>query len=227
MTKRRRRLLIVLAVAALLGGTLALSPVHWWLYGTWRGEPFYRGWPASYCVARARKAVRLGAPKSVRDFTTAEALVRDYLSQTFADLVWGGPPPFHDWSGLPRLRGMQPDLGPEAIPVLTVLAGDADAGVRFYAAIELQTATVDDPALSVPCLVQLLDDDDPWVRYMAAEGLGRCGPAACVAIPKLRALVGDSASPTKGMVVGWVASGVLKRLERFLPKSVSEAGDPP
>ena len=47
MTRRRRRLLIGLAVLALVG-VLALPGVQWRLIGWAKGEPFYRGRPASY-----------------------------------------------------------------------------------------------------------------------------------------------------------------------------------
>jgi len=179
-----------------------------------RGEPFFQGRPASYYAACARKAVRLGAPSNMRPFTPAELWVRDNLSQTLADLVWGGQMPFYEWCGWPRLRGDWQCPGPAAVPVLMVLAGDADAGVRWYATSALYFAARDDPALAVPGLMQLLDDDEPWVRYEATVGLGKCGPAARVAIPKLRALVNDSASPAKGTVVGVAVSEVLEQLEQ-------------
>src|SRR5262249_49987314 len=150
---------------------------------------FYQGRPASYYAARARSAVRLGTLNGTRNFTPREAWVRDHLSNALADLVWGGPPPFHGWGGIPR--GGQLGLDPDTISVILVMAGDADAGVRWYAMTALQNATLDDLARAVPCYVQLLDEDDPWVRYSAAEGLGHCGPAARVAIPKLKAMVND------------------------------------
>src|SRR5436309_10894633 len=53
MTKRRRRLLLALALLALVG-VLALPGVHWRLIGWWRGEPFYQGRPASYWAAELR-----------------------------------------------------------------------------------------------------------------------------------------------------------------------------
>jgi hypothetical protein len=211
MTKRRRRLLIVLAVLALLGGTLALPPVHWWLCGKWRGDPFYRGRPASYYATQARGAVRLGTLSGVRTFSPPEAWVRDHLSDALANLVWGGPPPFHGWGGMPRSG--QLGLDSETIPVILVMVEDADPGVRLYATVALQNATLDDPDRAIPCLTQLLDDDNPWVRYAAASGLGRCSPAARVALPKLRTLVGDSAACKPGMVVGAAAAEALEQLD--------------
>src|SRR5205823_12329398 len=66
MTRRRRRLLIGLAVLA-LGGVLGLPGVHWRLIGWARGEPFYRGRPATYWSAVLREANYAGSVSSTFD----------------------------------------------------------------------------------------------------------------------------------------------------------------
>jgi HEAT repeat protein len=48
----------------------------------------------------------------------------------------------------------------------------------------------------VPALMQALRDDDLWVRRFAASALGSIGPAARLAIPRLRDLA-ESGDPAQ------------------------------
>jgi hypothetical protein len=174
MTKRRRRLLAGLAVLALLG-VLALPGVHWRLVGWWRGEPVYRGRPASFYADTIRSCFPYGSLLVARTQTPSEQWVRRFLPDCAADLVWGGPPPFEE----------PPDAS--AVPVLLALMADADPAVR-YRAVWAVDITVDPPPSVVPALVGMLDDADVWVRALTADALGRRGPAG-QAVGRLKQLL--------------------------------------
>jgi len=49
----------------------------------------------------------------------------------------------------------------------------------------------DEPARKIAVLVEMLGDEEAWLRATAAENLGRMGPAAKAAVPALRKALGD------------------------------------
>src|SRR4051794_19902865 len=125
MTRRRRRLLTGLAVLGLLG-VLALPGVHWRLVGWWRGEPFYRGRPASHWADEMR-AYQQG------DFMGEgyrESVVRPSgpLAGLRERLGYYVPRESVPAGRLPWASG-----DPAAVPVLTTLLTDHDRNVRLMA----------------------------------------------------------------------------------------------
>jgi hypothetical protein len=127
MTRRRKRLLLGLAVATAVG-VLALPAVHWRVIGWLEDEPFYRGRPSSYYRGRIRDRFQVMPDGFLgpRDLSPAESFVRSHLPGPLADAVLGGPAPF---------LSEQPDSA--ALPTLTALLDDPDPMVRFYAALML------------------------------------------------------------------------------------------
>src|SRR5437879_6351310 len=104
MTRRRKLTFVALVTgAAVVTGLLTNS--HWKVYGWVRGEPFWRGLPASYYAARARRA----HPPSY-SASSAERWARRNLHRNVADALWGEPPPFSNkpWLGSAPLKGQEP-----------------------------------------------------------------------------------------------------------------------
>jgi hypothetical protein len=172
VTKRRRRLIGLLALAA-LAGTVAVPAVHWRLIGWARGEPFYRGRPASYWRAEvaACDVGQVGCPGLV----LGDAPPRPptiYLEPRSGPLdlalQW-----LAEHLGLPGLRGPdEPPLGDgdaSAAPVLIALTGDPDPKVRCYAAQSLGRLHLDGrPA--IPALRRLLDDRSAVLPEITVAG---------------------------------------------------------
>ena len=73
-----------------------------------------------------------------------------------------------------------------AVPMLTALLKDNDAGVRGDAAFALRR--IASRADTVSTLIALLKDKDAAVRWRAARSLGRIGPTAKDAVPVLTEL---------------------------------------
>jgi HEAT repeat protein len=78
---------------------------------------------------------------------------------------------------------------PRAMTALIERASSTDATTRAIAARALGQATK--TAESVQALLRIIGDDDAWVRYYAAQALGRLG--ALEALPALSALLNDAA----------------------------------
>src|SRR5262245_27047215 len=136
MTKWRRRLLIGFLATFVVLGALTLPPVHWGLTGWWRGEPFFRGMPASYYAAQISRM--WGGARS-----PIETSARKHVSDGVADVFWGAP---ETWKGM---FGMLTDPASlDALPVLIALAENADPQVR---------------GLSVSCLSKLNEGAAPAV----------------------------------------------------------------
>jgi hypothetical protein len=171
--KNRRRLLLFAAAAALLFA-LALSGAHWRLYGWCRGEPFYRGRPASYWRGEA---------------AACEAVV---IPGEPVELL---PPPGPFFRLRLRLAQClnRPDLTPEpdcslvncdgsAVPVLIALLGDSDPKVRYLAAQRLGLLNGDGRA-ALPALRELSSD------RAAVPGGATVGDAAAWAVCRIEAFL--------------------------------------
>jgi HEAT repeat protein len=131
MTRRRRRLLISLALLALLG-VLALPGVHWRLIGWWHGEVFYDGRPASCWSSRIQKygyglpdISKHGGRYYVRPYDPLARVKQAFGLANAYDPFVDREVPFFD-----------PD--PDAVPVLIVLLADPEPTVRGYAAVALR-----------------------------------------------------------------------------------------
>src|SRR5438094_7284791 len=131
MTKRK--LLILLTMVGLLA-VLTTPAVRYRLIGWARGEPFWKGMPASYYADRARtfwREPRMGerAYPRCRDTSAAERYLRRHLSGTcdrLLDSIWPICDPFHPNHGYPHDADM--------VPVLIALMSEPERRVRFYAA---------------------------------------------------------------------------------------------
>jgi HEAT repeat protein len=76
-----------------------------------------------------------------------------------------------------------------AIPALQALLADDDRQVRWAAAEAL--AAISPRPAAVRVLTELVDHPDPWLRWHAAEGLGKMRPPARAAVPALLGLRDD------------------------------------
>ena len=74
-------------------------------------------------------------------------------------------------------------IGPEAIPVLTILLKDENSEIRTAAAQGLRMGPKAKAA--VPALMESLQDKDFKVRRVAMDALGSIGPEAKAAVPAL------------------------------------------
>jgi hypothetical protein len=212
MTKRRR--LLALSVVLALVVALAGPAARWRLIGWWNGEPFWKGRPASYYISCTQASSGTFPIYNVRTMKPVEAWVRRHLPPVVAESVWGGPPPFSRSVVVGPAMCFVPDgtLDPAAIPVLAAMAGNADAGVRWWAAVQLERHG----AASAPAvreLIRLLDDREAETRYYAASTLGKVGRASSAAVPKLRSLIGDDSEISSSVTVGRAAAEALRKIE--------------
>jgi HEAT repeats len=174
MARRRRRLLIGLAVLA-LGGVLALPGVHWRLVGWAKGEPLYHGRPVSYWrprVLNGGMAVMKGRPEVVIFFDRPPPSILDWAGSYLLGR------PLYPGRHMPPI----PAGDPEAAPLLTTLLADPSPLVRFYAAQSLgELGGAARPA--VPALRSLTDDRAAigtglTVARAATEALRKIDPDA-------------------------------------------------
>jgi hypothetical protein len=143
-------------VLALLG-VLALPGVHWRLVGWRRGEPFYRGRPASYWAGSVRKDGSLpgwlsehGGRYYARPYDPLARLKKAFgLADAYDPFVDREVPFFQ--------------AGPDAVPVLTALLADPEPEVRCYAALALWEMSMRGEGQAArsaaPALRRLLNDD--------------------------------------------------------------------
>jgi hypothetical protein len=75
MTRRRKHVMVSLVLFTTVG-VLALPGVHWRLIGWWRGEPFWRGRPASFYARSIRSWYPHGSTLLSRTQTPSEERVR-------------------------------------------------------------------------------------------------------------------------------------------------------
>jgi hypothetical protein len=136
VTKRRRRLLALLALAA-LAGAVAVPAVHWRLIGWAKWEPFYRSRPASYWraeIAACDVTSLVGPrwenlPSPVPPPPLPGLLERVMIRVRLwlaVQLNWPLRLP------LPFATPLS-DADPSAVPVLMTLLPDPEPKVRYYA----------------------------------------------------------------------------------------------
>jgi hypothetical protein len=189
MTRKRRRLLLLSVAAGFVAVGLGLAfGLHWKAYGWWKGEPFYRGLPASYYARRIRASFPPNATQQPLEFrrpSPAERFARQHLPARMADVVWPAPP-FWDAD--------RPD--PSVLPVLLQLMKNPDARVRGWAALAVFWMKKEREK-GVPALIAMLDDPDEYVRCQVLSVLQRLGPAARPAVPRLLELRGDPSKASR------------------------------
>lgn len=176
MTRRKR---LVLAAFATLVVTIAvlLTNAHWKAYGWVRGEPFWRGLPASFYASQADRFF-VGNRSS-----TSSAVVRfcrQRLPAAVTAAFWPDNPPFHGKTGI-AIEHEDTDV----IPVLLHMTHDPRPSVRWWATSML-CLDVPVQADAITRLIELLDDPEAKVQKQAAEALSNRHRVAQAAIPKLR-----------------------------------------
>ncbi len=77
------------------------------------------------------------------------------------------------------------------VPVFIELVQSPDVDLRRLAAMNLASLDVD-AASHLDALIVALDDQDPETRRILVELIGRMGPAARAAVPRLRQISGES-----------------------------------
>jgi hypothetical protein len=197
MTQRRRRLLIGLAVLALLG-VLALPAVHWRLIGWAKREPFYRGRPVSYYALNIRTNYYINPVSGYPSPRPLSAMLRRLLKNA--------PGPLAE---LVRPKMVWPETRGESVPLLVALLDQPDQTVRVWALCELNIEVVVGGHAAesgmggvVPALTRLLTDPDPQVQNWSELMLWQIGPPdARPASVGLRRLLGDPATKPNGLPV--------------------------
>jgi len=132
------------------------------------------------CVTALRdsdQSVRLAATESVRELGITEAAVLEALGGNLVD----------DLNVLPSTLSALSGFGNKAaamIPAISQLASHEKVEVRV-AAIKALSAVEKDPQQLIGRLMEALDDRDWEVRQSAGVALGKMGPDAKNAVPKL------------------------------------------
>jgi hypothetical protein len=199
MHRRRRIILALLAVAALL----AVPAVHWRLIGWVRGEAFYQGRPTSYWAGEIRSfhcvlitgygENDLGRPRSFPRRPIVSPLVRRKQRVVDRALTCLGI--------TPNIVNVNSSYWDEEIPF-----PNADGG-------------------AIPVLAQLLKDADNHVRWFAAWRLQDYGPEAAAVIPALWSLVERQEWGTAMLAAAALEQidpstlGVLERVWKAEPRS--------
>jgi hypothetical protein len=178
----RRRLLLALGLALVIGVPLMVPAVHWRLWGWLHGEAFYQGRPTSYWRAQAADwliANDWGCIPSLSRHTLPEVLGyerTDWLEKRLHIPPRTGADAAGLWAG-----------DPAAVPVLIELLTCEDSGIAAQAADGLARVGPYAEA-AVPALVEVLSTDrteETGLREGAARALGRVGPKASPAAPVL------------------------------------------
>jgi hypothetical protein len=173
-------------------GVLSLPPVHWSLLGCIRGEPFYRGRPASYWRAD------IMACEPHMGFVCFLVDGSRFPPQTLTV----------DW--IRRLSR------PTLLVLQWVQRWDVEKLGEF---LDPPPPMQECDPSAVPVLMALLGDPDPNVRYFAVQKLANLGGAARPALPILRGMAGDRAeiAPaielTPAPTVAAVVRDALRRID--------------
>jgi hypothetical protein len=212
MTRLRKLLLPALAFLA-VPGVLALPGVRWRLVGWARGDPFWRGRPASYYARRVIAALpwQSSGGWQQRPVTAAEDWLRTRRCAVIADAVWGEQFIFYD--------GPTDD---HESAVASALTHHGDERVRFWAACVLAERCP--PGVAVPVLTPLLDDPAPSVRYLAAGLLHALKPDSQALRQRFDGRGRDyhsSWGPIADMVISNVETVMeLRRIEANTPRKI-------
>ena len=143
----------------------------------------------------------------------------------FAKALVGDPSPRVREEAAIALRHTRQSMGARAMPMLNQALNDPDPNVRRAAAVTLAREGVDvrlqaadlreeepphavrNQPEDVPALQDALTDSDSRIRKVAAQSLGRIGPAARLAAPELALALQDPAAEVRD-----AASDALERL---------------
>lgn len=176
-TKMKRRLLLMALGLSALACLLVLPAVHWHLIGWWRGEPFYRGRPASYWGYMMTNGEDFEDP-SGKLYCRVQIPLLTRLQYRL-----GLRPTFHTVA-IADMPGS--DRNPTAVPVLTALLKGEDRRVRVCAAHSLGRIGPA-AAAAVPELTRLAEDlmpVDPAAREVYVVDSLRCiDPATADRLP--------------------------------------------
>lgn len=93
-----------------------------------------------------------------------------------------------------------PEHVDRVVPVLAEFLAGEDVELRRMAATNLAAVDIEQARPLMPQLITALDDSDREVVYYAVQLLGRMGPDAAMALPKLRALANHEDPQLKSAV---------------------------
>jgi hypothetical protein len=181
MKLRRRTVLLSVGLVLLIGGTFSLPAVHWRAMGWWRGEAFYQDRPSSWWAREIQQSYSWSPQvgPSVADSSGPRFPISWHRRRTISL----GENIRQQFTGPPTLNSLIDALMAE--PPLT----DGD-----------ETA--------LPVLLELLRQEDPKVRLLAACGLAALGRRATPAVADLRVAIGDEDDGVR-----WQAFRALQRIE--------------
>lgn len=160
MTRRRKLALTALATGAAVAAGL-LTNSHWKVYGWVRGEPFWRGLPASYYSSQAGAFFSGDRMTSISAF---ERFCRQRLPTAVTSAFWPANPPFHEKGIIIKHEDT------DVIPVLLQMTHHPRTNVRWWAAsmLCLDLPLADD---AITRLIDLLDDPEIKVQTEAIKAL--------------------------------------------------------
>jgi HEAT repeat protein len=126
-------------------------------------------------------------------------------------------PPHGFWRISDDARNALVEIGPEGFPIFVGRLKDKDRTVRLLAAAASGKFLTERDTV-VPLLREMLKDAEPSVRAVAAESLGRLGPAARAAAPDLAGLLTDTGHYRIGVLyTGSTAVAAAKALASVGP----------
>ncbi len=132
------------------------------------------------------------SPSEVSNAITSGRFDLDRKSKSVNELLTA----FSDWSPVVRSWAAEelasrPDLA-TVIPELRRMAGEKDNRIRQSASESLGRLRVTD---ALPILVSHLSHPDRWVRFKAAEAIGRFGNMAAPILPDILRVIAETAEP--------------------------------
>jgi hypothetical protein len=181
----RRRITFLGIALAFVAAVAIVSVIPSWRYpilGALRGEPFYKGMPASYWRARFSRLEAYQAEKE-RKWEVAgtprqsyRSRIGDTIEDELSPVIGRSPEP-----ELPKLHD------PEAVPVLIVLLLDDDPVIQFRVGLAL--SVIGEPA--IPAILKLLENRNPKIRMRAILALNGFSGLGESAIPAVREATRD------------------------------------
>jgi hypothetical protein len=153
--KFRRRTVLFSAPLLLAGGVLSLPAVHWRLIGWWQGEAFYQDRPSSWWAREIQQSYSWSPQvgPSVADVSGPRFPIAWHRRRTFSP----GESIRRQFTGPPTLNSLI-----DALMAAPPLADGDEA--------------------ALPVLLELLRQEDPKVRLLAACGLAALGRRATPAV---------------------------------------------
>ncbi len=223
----KRLVLTGAAVLLALGASAVLLDPTRVLLGTLRGEPFYRGRPASFWRGALLDAAPGAQTNARNDLAEGQAEVVPLLVELLEKTPGAGRDAAEVRWNAAIVLGVIGEPAASAVPALTAALEDPERLVRVSAADALgkigpaardavprmaALLQTDEPVrllkslrrlrgvneAAFPAVLDTLTHDDPEARENACETLGEMGPPAKEAVPKLTELLNDPNEKVRG-----------------------------